>query len=113
MFFVFFSEKRLVGVSLMYFFFFSFSSLSGDGDGGGGGAGLVGSGELTVTLRHLPLEGGNPVKTDNMAEDVAAGAADVVLWPLHAKLGKKNRRPCTAPHAFFKGDIITTMLQRC
>jgi hypothetical protein len=33
----------------------------------------AGSGELTVTLRHLPLEDGNPVKTEDMAEDVAAG----------------------------------------
>jgi hypothetical protein len=33
----------------------------------------TGSGELTVTLRHLPPENGNPVKTEGMAEDVAAG----------------------------------------
>lgn len=33
----------------------------------------VGSGELTVTLRHLPIEDGNPVKTQGMAEDVAEG----------------------------------------
>ena len=32
-----------------------------------------GSGELTVTLRHLPLEDGEAVKVDGMAEDVAAG----------------------------------------
>jgi hypothetical protein len=32
-----------------------------------------GSGELTVTLRHLPPENGNPVKTEGMAEDIAAG----------------------------------------
>ena len=33
----------------------------------------AGSGKITVTMRHLPLEGGNPVKTDGMAEDVAEG----------------------------------------
>jgi hypothetical protein len=33
----------------------------------------VGLGELTVSLRHLPMESGNPVKFEDMAEDVAAG----------------------------------------
>ncbi len=33
----------------------------------------TGSGELTVTLRHLPFESGNPVKTDGMTGDVATG----------------------------------------
>ena len=33
----------------------------------------IGSGELIVTLRHLPIEDGNPVKTEGMAEDVAEG----------------------------------------
>jgi len=32
-----------------------------------------GSGELTVTLRHLPMEDGEPVKVSGMAEDVAEG----------------------------------------
>jgi hypothetical protein len=32
----------------------------------------VGSGELTVTLRHLPLESGQAVKVDGLAETVAA-----------------------------------------
>jgi hypothetical protein len=31
----------------------------------------VGLGELTVSLRHLPMESGNPVKFEDMAEDVA------------------------------------------
>ncbi len=31
-----------------------------------------GSGELVVTLRHLPLEDGEPVKVDGLAEDVAS-----------------------------------------
>lgn len=33
----------------------------------------VDSGKLTVTMRHLPLEGGTPIKTDGLAEDVAEG----------------------------------------
>lgn len=33
----------------------------------------VGSGDLTVTLRHMPPENDQPVKTDTSAEDVAAG----------------------------------------
>lgn len=33
----------------------------------------VGLGELTVSLRHLPMESGNPVKFEDMAEDVAEG----------------------------------------
>ncbi|MFT5684716.1 MAG: hypothetical protein ACI8RZ_005660, partial [Myxococcota bacterium] len=33
----------------------------------------VGSGELTVTLRHLPLESDQAVKVDGLAEDVADG----------------------------------------
>lgn len=32
-----------------------------------------GSGELIVTLRHLPYEDGTPTKTEGLAEDVAAG----------------------------------------
>jgi len=32
----------------------------------------VGTGTLTVTLRHLPLQDGSPVKTGTLAEDVAA-----------------------------------------
>ncbi len=31
----------------------------------------AGSGEITVTLRHLPMESGNPVKAEGMAEAVA------------------------------------------
>lgn len=33
----------------------------------------LGSGELVVTLRHMPVEDGNPVKTDGLAEDVLDG----------------------------------------
>lgn len=33
----------------------------------------TGSGELTVTLRHMPLESGNPIKTEGAAGDVASG----------------------------------------
>jgi hypothetical protein len=33
----------------------------------------VGAGDLVVTLRHLPPEGGVPVKTTTLADDVAAG----------------------------------------
>jgi hypothetical protein len=33
----------------------------------------VGAGELTVTLRHLPEEDGQPVKRPGLAEDVAEG----------------------------------------
>jgi hypothetical protein len=33
----------------------------------------AGSGELTVTLRHMPLESGNAVKVAGVAEDVADG----------------------------------------
>ena len=32
----------------------------------------IGAGELTLTLRHLPEENGEPVKVDGMADDVAA-----------------------------------------
>lgn len=53
----------------------------------------VGTGELTVTLRHLPLEDGNPVKTEDMAETVAdsgfgaiGGANDVqVTFPVEVE----------------------------
>lgn len=34
-----------------------------------------GSGELVLTLRHLPVEGGVPVKTGSLALDLAAGRA--------------------------------------
>jgi len=33
----------------------------------------TGSGELTVTLRHMPLESGNTVKSEGAAGDVASG----------------------------------------
>jgi len=33
----------------------------------------LGSGELIVTLRHLPFENDQPTKTEGMAEDVATG----------------------------------------
>lgn len=36
-------------------------------------ASTAGTGELTVTLRHLPAEGDTPVKVDGLAEDVASG----------------------------------------
>ena len=53
----------------------------GDSDGDGLPLGLdntfatlgTGSGELTVTLRHLPEENGSAVKVDDLAEDVASG----------------------------------------
>ncbi|MFZ5475278.1 MAG: hypothetical protein ACOZNI_00770 [Myxococcota bacterium] len=38
----------------------------------------VGSGTLTVTLRHLPPENDTPVKTGTLAEDVAAGGIDSI-----------------------------------
>jgi len=38
----------------------------------------VGSGELTLTLRHLPEENGSAVKLDGLAEDVAAGGFDSI-----------------------------------
>ena len=52
-----------------------------DDDGGGLPLGLAhtvstlqsGAGELTLTLRHLPPEDGDPVKTADLAADVAAG----------------------------------------
>ena len=38
----------------------------------------TGTGELTVTLRHLPPENGEPTKTDGMAQDVAtAGFSNI------------------------------------
>lgn len=37
-----------------------------------------GAGELTVTLRHLPLEDGEPTKTDGLAEDVASGGFSAI-----------------------------------
>ena len=37
------------------------------------GTRAVGSGELTVTLRHMPLESDQPVKVAGTAEEVAAG----------------------------------------
>jgi len=36
----------------------------------------VGSGTLTVTLRHLPPENDTPVKTGTLADDVAAGGIE-------------------------------------
>lgn len=36
----------------------------------------VGSGTLTVTLRHLPPENDTPVKTGTLAEDLAAGGIE-------------------------------------
>ena len=52
-----------------------------DTDADGAPLGLVGSldavaagdGTLTVTLRHLPPQDGQPVKTESLADDVAAG----------------------------------------
>lgn len=52
-----------------------------DADANGAPLGLVGTldavaagaGTLTVTLRHLPPQDGQPVKTDTLADDVAAG----------------------------------------
>ncbi len=38
----------------------------------------AGSGELTVSLRHLPMEDGNPVKREDMAEDVAEGGLGAI-----------------------------------
>lgn len=37
-----------------------------------------GSGELTVTLRHLPSENGEPVKVDGLADDVASGGFSAI-----------------------------------
>ena len=34
---------------------------------------VAGSGELIVTLRHMPEESGSPVKVEGAAEDVAEG----------------------------------------
>ena len=36
------------------------------------------SGELTVTLRHMPLESGNSIKTDDAAGDVASGGFSAI-----------------------------------
>jgi hypothetical protein len=38
----------------------------------------AGSGELIVTLRHMPEEGGAAVKTSSAASDVAAGGFDAI-----------------------------------
>ncbi|MDG1480659.1 MAG: type 1 periplasmic binding fold superfamily protein [Myxococcota bacterium] len=38
----------------------------------------VGSGELTVTLRHMPPESDQAVKVDGLAEDVAAGGFSAI-----------------------------------
>ena len=48
----------------------------------------TGTGELTVTLRHLPPENGEPTKTDGMAQDVAtAGFSNIpgdIAWHISA-----------------------------
>ncbi len=36
----------------------------------------LGSGTLTITLRHLPPENDTPVKTGALADDVAAGGIE-------------------------------------
>lgn len=38
----------------------------------------TGTGELIVTLRHMPDEDGNPVKTSSSADDVASGGFDAI-----------------------------------
>jgi len=38
----------------------------------------TGSGELTVTLRHMPLENGNSIKTESAASDVASGGFSAI-----------------------------------
>ena len=38
----------------------------------------VGSGKLTVTLRHMPPENDNPVKEEGLAEEVAANGFDSI-----------------------------------
>ena len=38
----------------------------------------AGSGELTVTLRHMPLENGETIKTDTLAADVADGGFEAI-----------------------------------
>ena len=38
----------------------------------------AGTGELTVTLRHMPPEDGNAVKTPGAADEVAAGGFDAI-----------------------------------
>lgn len=38
----------------------------------------AGAGTLTVTLRHLPPEGGNVVKTGDLASEVASGGIDSI-----------------------------------
>ena len=37
---------------------------------------ITGTGELTVTLRHMPPESGNAVKVEGLADDVASGGFD-------------------------------------
>lgn len=37
-----------------------------------------GSGELTVTLRHMPPESGEPVKVEGLADDVASGGFSAI-----------------------------------
>ena len=46
----------------------------------------VGSGEITVTLRHLPLEAGKPVKTEGIAEDVAQGGFGAIAGESDAQV---------------------------
>jgi hypothetical protein len=38
----------------------------------------AGEGELVVTLRHMPLEDGNPIKAETTAADVAAGGFESI-----------------------------------
>ena len=45
-----------------------------------------GQGSLVVTLRHLPAQGGAPVKTATLAEDAAAGGLDSLPGEVDAQV---------------------------